>query len=132
MEKSYTFIDAIRSLGQEKIASMLPTPLKLYVSDHSTGCQIRIEATIDGQCLLVWQSSQWYSHIYNFNDEGKTMGLQPKFDFMKPMLDGFFEKCRLAWGDKARESKIERLRQQKDRSDAEASAIEKLRIGVAS
>ena len=94
-EKPWTFQSAVRWLGKERIEKMLPEPFRLAVSDHSNGCQISIIATMPGhEAMTAWRSSEWYSHIYEFNERGKICGLNPEFSFAKETLDRFFDAVR--------------------------------------
>jgi hypothetical protein len=96
MTEEYSFKNAIRLLGIEKVRSMLPRPLQLIFSDHSTGCQIEIEAKSEGVYpMLIWRSSEWYSDRYKFNDHGLTMGLQPNANFAKDVINKFFSNVRI-------------------------------------
>jgi hypothetical protein len=79
-------------LGMDRIKSLLPRPLGIWISDHDTGCQIQIQLAEEGQLPVgAWQGSIWYSSSYEFNDRDKVLGLNPKVAFVGPTLEEFFE-----------------------------------------
>lgn len=70
---------------------LLPEPMVLSMSDHSTGCQARIFLQAEGlHTLDVWYGSVWYSSTYEFNDRGKTLGMQPDMEFAQEAVESFF------------------------------------------
>lgn len=115
--------DAIRTIGQERAKAMLPKPFIMWFEDHSTGCQISILAEADDKPrLLAWYSSEWYSSIYHFNDDGKIMGLQPEFQFAQSILDKFFadvfEEAAKAIADRALREVSAQNSEQRKKEDA--------------
>lgn len=90
-EKTPSTLELLRSAGERRVKELLPTPLGIWWSDHSTGCQITIWAKDDdGPLVEVWRLSTWYSHIYEFNERGKHRGLQPGCEWAKPAIDKLF------------------------------------------
>lgn len=84
--------DAWRSLDIRWIEAQLPEPFKVWMSNHDTGCQVTIMAEAEGYPrIAAWTGSIWYSSCYDFNDRGKTLGLNPEFEFAAPVIFGFFE-----------------------------------------
>jgi hypothetical protein len=81
------------------LGPMLPHPLQLHISSHDTGCQIRIYAgTLFGDDYVpVWEGSIWYSHIYQFNNRNKTLGLHPQAAFAEDILEKFFNDVETAY-----------------------------------
>jgi hypothetical protein len=81
------------ALGIAQIKSLLPSPFTLMISDHDTGCQIRIQLAEEGHpTLTAWEGSIWYSSSYLFNDRDKVLGLNPRLEFCSPSLEQFFER----------------------------------------
>lgn len=77
---------------------LLPSPFKLTVGAHDTGCQPFIWACAEGlPQVLVWQGSIWYSWSYEFNDRNKVLGYQPDCEWAEPILEKFFSDVAEAW-----------------------------------
>lgn len=118
----------LASAGRELAEKLLPEPFSLRFSNHDTGIQM----TILGGGETVWRGSVWHSSRYEFNDEKHYPGIQPDFEFAKPVIDKYFLDVRsaVAERDAARES-----RAAENRANAEAqrrAAVELVRskIGV--
>lgn len=65
-----------------------PEPFFVRVDAHSTGCQATIWLQAPGvSSVKVWEGSVWYSSCYEFNDRGKTLGLNPDCQFAKESVN---------------------------------------------
>lgn len=80
----------LRKAGTELAESLLPAPFILWMGWHDTGHQPTIVAKANGETLYVWRGSEWFSSIYELNDQGHRAGLQPDFGFAKEAIDKFF------------------------------------------
>lgn len=77
--------------GRELSEKLLPEPFKLWHADHSTGIQMTIVTAIEGKPQAhVWQGSIWHHSRYEFNDEKDIPGLQPDFEFARPVIEKYF------------------------------------------
>ena len=114
------------SIGIDALRKMLPAPLKLSsLSDHDTGCQIRITLEAPGQSTIVaWEGSVWNSSSYEFNDEKKVLGLNPKCDFMEPALTRFFQAVQKALDDREDEIAARKAAQEQREQQKEQDALD--------
>lgn len=112
--------------GEALSESLLPPPFKLRFSNHDTGRQMTIYA--DG--LNVWVGSVWHSGRYEFNDDGKIGGIQPGFEFARPVIDKFFASLRLAVAqrDQLRAEAAERA--EADREAERTAKIARIRAAI--
>lgn len=84
---------AKRVLGLAAMREMLPPHFGLSVVDHDTGCQCSLYLTAkDLPPAYVWDGSVWYASCYEFNDEGKVLGVQQGFEFAIPEIEAFFQR----------------------------------------
>lgn len=84
--------DARRAIGIEPIKELLPAPFSIWVDDHDTGSQGRIQIQDAGHMtMVVWRGSVWYSSAYEFNDNNYVWGLAEHFNFARDILNKFFE-----------------------------------------
>lgn len=123
--------DARRYLKDEDLQALLPAPLKIRVGSHDTGCQVYITATAEGLPEVpAWLGSIWYSEIYNFNDERKTLGLQPAFEQARDMIESFFtvvaEKARQFETAEANRVEAAKAKAEDDRAAATAKYLSML------
>ena len=114
------------SIGIEALRKMLPAPLKLSsLSDHDTGCQIRITLEAPGQPTIVaWEGSVWNSSSYEFNDKKKVLGLNPKCDFMEPALTRFFQAVQNELDDRQASLEAQKVAQEQRAQQKEQDALD--------
>lgn len=68
-----------------------PSAMEVTLNKHDTATQCHIHLTsADKPPLLIWYKTNWCHPSYEFNERGKTTGLQPGCGFVLPMLDEFF------------------------------------------
>lgn len=95
-------VEMLNSINAKELNKL--TPDGLYVSlrthDTATHCYISHKPSDDVEPLLVWYKTNWVSHNYEFNERGKTIGLQPGCEFIKDYLDEFFDRCQRYLNDK--------------------------------
>ena len=113
--------DAQRTLGKEALSELLPKPLVVWVSDHDTGCQARIELREEGrETVWVWQGSIWYSYSYEFNDRDKK-GWNEAARFAFPKVTEFFAKVVNAHVDREA-NRVATHEQQKEQGEQKLAA----------
>lgn len=109
--------------GREMAKGLLPEPFSLQFSDHDTGCQM----TILAKGLPVWKGSIWYSNRYEFNDSENIPGLQPEFDFARPVIEKYFADVRIAVDVRDRQMDALRAARAAEVAAQKRSAIESVR-----
>jgi hypothetical protein len=95
-------VKLLSSLKETDRHSILPDGLKVDIRGHSTATECKIYLVGDGLTpLLVWYKTNWISSRYEFNENGKIIGLQPDCEFIRSVLKKFFndalvlKQCRL-------------------------------------
>jgi hypothetical protein len=94
-QKDLSWPALLKWAGQDWVRKNLPPPFTAWVQPHSTGYQASIHAKEDGlPDIEVWRHSEWYSHIYEFNEQGRTRGWQQNCEWAKPAIEKFFDGLR--------------------------------------
>lgn len=109
--------------GDKKCAELLPAPFHGYANRHSTGCQAFIAAKDDhGPRVEVWRDSKWFSHIYEFNENGKVRGVQPGCEWARPVVDAFYATLKSMHAEhkatRTREQEAARAKQEEEKAAA--------------
>jgi len=87
MSKAKTLMQLMVWAGRERVGELLPVPFHGWANRHDTGCQAFIAAQDDdGPRIEVWRDSEWYLDIYEFNERGKTKGIQPECEWAAPIV----------------------------------------------
>lgn len=86
-----TRIVAVLYRAQSVLHEFTPPGVRVDLQKHSTAthCHIYLELRNE-KPLLVWYKTNWTSGVYEFNEEGKTIGLQPGCEFIEADLHTFF------------------------------------------
>jgi hypothetical protein len=105
-----------------------PRGFKVKLDSHSTADHCSIYLTMDDEPdLLVWYKTNWCSSSYEFNEEGKTIGLQKGCEFIKPQLDAFIDIVRHEISEKSKEFERQLEDKEKTKSEEKDMHIDKYR-----
>lgn len=84
----------VKLLRAAKIAKVLdeciPDGLRVALDTHSTATHCKIYLVDGDDELLVWYKTNWASPGYEFNEQGKVIGMQPGCEFAEPYLIHLF------------------------------------------
>ncbi len=76
--------------GQWLLNAALPDGFKINLDTHSTATHCSIYLTMeDKPDLLIWYKTNWCSSSYEFNEQGKTIGMQSGCGFIEDKLINF-------------------------------------------
>lgn len=95
------------------------------INDHSTGTHVNIRALMDDESPLpVWDYHQWKSSQYEFNNEGKRLGLQEPGPWAE-LIDIALDSVSAAI-EAAKRKKVEREEEdERERKNAHARKVRK-------
>jgi len=76
-----------RAKRRKDLSDFQPSDFLIEIDSHSTAVHVSIYMTSKSQSpLKVWYKTNWEHSQYEFNEKGKTRGVQDGCSFIKPTL----------------------------------------------
>ena len=90
---NYKFVKLLRrSQIRKDMDDFIKKPFVVDVYSHSTATTASIYLEVKGKDRLkVWYKTNWISNSYEFNERGKTIGIQPGCEFVSNHLKSVYE-----------------------------------------